>query len=219
MVIIGAGGFAREVHDVVEAMNEARTSGPELEVLGYLADGHADEDLIAARGSGLLGPTALLGDLARDVRYVLAIGNGAARRRLDAWATQLDRRPVTLVHPTAALGRHQVDLGPGTVVCAAACVTTNVRIGRHVHLNLGVTVGHDSVLGDYVTVSPNASISGNVVLEDGVSLGTGCTVIERRRVGARTIVGAGAAVVRDLPSDVTAVGVPAVCRPPAADRD
>lgn len=216
MVIIGAGGFGREVHDVVEAMDAAGSADSTHELLGYLADGHADEELIAARGSRLLGATSLLETLPADVRYVIAIGSGAARRRIDAWATGLGRHPVTLVHPTATLGRHQVELGPGTIVCAGACVTTNVRTGRHVHLNLGVTVGHDTVLGDYVTASPNASISGNVVLDDEVNLGTGCSIIERRRVGARTVVGAGAAVVRDLPADVTAVGVPAV--PRAAGR-
>lgn len=212
MVIIGAGGFAREVHDVVEAVDAASPTGPVHEVLGYVADGHADEDLLRARGGRLLGPTSVLEALPTDVRYVIAIGRGDARRRIDAWASGLGRQPVTLVHPNATVGRHQVVLGPGTVVCAGACLTTNVRTGRHVHLNLGVTVGHDTVLGDYVTASPNASISGNVVLEDEVNLGTGCSVIERRRIGARTVVGAGAAVIRDLPADVTAVGVPAVPR-------
>lgn len=218
MVIIGAGGFGREVHDVVEAMNAAGSADSVHEVLGYLADGHADEDLLLARGSRLLGPTSLLETLPNDVHYVIAIGSGAARRRIDAWASRMGRQPVTLVHPNATVGRHQVVLGQGTVVCAGACLTTNIRTGRHVHLNLGVTVGHDTALGDYVTASPNASISGNVVLEDEVSLGTGCSVIERRRIGARTVVGAGAAVVRDLPPDVIAVGVPAVPRPPAGRR-
>jgi acetyltransferase-like isoleucine patch superfamily enzyme len=116
---------------------------------------------------------------------------------------------MALVHPRAVLGRHRVTLGPGSIVCASAVVTTNVHLGRHVQLHNAVTVGHDAVLGDYVTVSPNASVSGNSVLEDEVTMGAGAVVIERRRIGARTTVGAGAAVVRDLPADVTAVGVPA----------
>jgi acetyltransferase-like isoleucine patch superfamily enzyme len=86
----------------------------------------------------------------------------------------------------------------------------NVRLGRHVILNLAVTIGHDAVLGDYVTVNPNVSISGNTVLEDEVTMGTGATIIQGRRIGARTPRSALApTVVRDLTADVTAVGVPA----------
>ncbi|RBY94985.1 hypothetical protein DQ244_03085 [Blastococcus sp. TBT05-19] len=206
MVVIGAGGFGREVHDVIEAIND---TAPRLECVGFLADGRADVELVEDRGVPFLGPVAGLADMPADVRYVIAIGNGAARRRIDGWATELGREAIPLVHPSAVLGRHRVVLGPGSIVCASAVVTTNVRLGRHVHLNLGVTVGHDAVLGDYVTANPNVSVSGNAVLEDEVTMGTGATVIEGRRIGARTTVGAGAAVVRDLPADVVAVGVPA----------
>lgn len=211
LVVIGAGGFGREVHDLVEAVNEERTGTgqPLLECVGFLADGHADVELVEERGVPFLGPVAGLTSLPADVGHVIAIGSGAARRRIDAWATAEGREALSLVHPSAVLGRHRVTLGPGAIVCATAVITTNVRLGRHVHLNLGVTVGHDAVLGDYVTVNPNVSISGNAVLEDEVSMGTCSAVIEGRRIGARTAVGAGAVVVRDLPADVTAVGVPA----------
>ncbi|TFV52575.1 acetyltransferase [Blastococcus sp. TF02A-35] len=211
MVVIGAGGFGREVHDVIEAINDARaaTGDPQLECVGFLADGHADVELVEERGVPFLGAVAGLTSLPADVRHVIAIGSGAARRRIDEWARAEGRETTTLVHPSAVLGRHRVALGPGSIVCASAVVTTNVRLGRHVHLNLAATVGHDAVLGDYVTVNPNVSVSGNAVLEDEVTMGTGSTVIEGRRVGARTTVGAGAAVVRDLPAGVTAVGVPA----------
>ena len=212
LVIIGAGGFGREVHDVVEAINEDRaaTASPSIECVGFLADGHADVELVEERGVPFLGPVTGLTSLAADVRYVIGIGNGAARRRIDEWATAEGREAMSsLVHPRTALGRHRVTLGPGSVICASSVLTTSVRLGRHVHLNMAVTIGHDAVLGDYVTVNPHASISGNTVLEDEVTMGAGSVIIEGRRIGARTTVGAGAVVVRDLPGGVTAVGMPA----------
>jgi sugar O-acyltransferase (sialic acid O-acetyltransferase NeuD family) len=211
LVIIGAGGLGREVHDIVEAVNDARagTDRPQLECVGFLADGHADVELVEERGVPFLGPVAGLTSLPADVRYLIAIGNGPARRRIDEWATAEGREPTTLVHPRAVLGRHRVTLGPGSIVCAGAVVTTNVRLGRHVVVNLSVTIGHDATLADYVTLNPHVSVAGNTVLEQEVTMGSAATVIERRRIGARTVVGAGAAVVRDLPADVTAVGVPA----------
>lgn len=210
VAIIGAGGFGREVHDVIEAVNDAGGQDGQLfEPVGFLDDGPADETLIAERGLRLLGGVEKLDQLAVDVQYIIAIGSGEVRRKIDTWARSAGRLSPVLVHPAATLGKHLVSLGPGVVICAGAAVTTNVRLGRHVHLNLGVTVGHDAVLQDYVTVNPNASISGNVLLEQSVNLGTCSCVIQGKRVGARTTVGAGAVVARDLPSDVTAVGIPA----------
>jgi len=211
LVIVGAGGFGREVHDVVEAINanSATTGQPLIEMLGFVDDGEPDEELIDDRGVPLLGSVDKLAALPSEVQYVIGIGNGSVRRRIAEWANGLERTAASLVHPTAILGRHGISVGVGSVICANVAVTTNVRIGQHVHLNLAATVGHDAVLGDFVTVYPNVSVSGAVVLEDEVTLGTGSVLIEQRRVGARTTVGAGAAVVRDLPTDVTAVGVPA----------
>ncbi|MGY1696305.1 acetyltransferase [Geodermatophilus sp. SYSU D00814] len=211
LIIVGAGGFGREVHDVVEAIEDQRLrqGAQPYEVLGFVDDGSPDEELIDDRGVPFLGGVSALASLPDDVQYVIGIGDGATRRRIDEWATGLGRTPATLVHPSAVIGRHRVTIGPGSIICAQVVITTNVVLGRHVHLNLGVTVGHEAILGDYVTANPNASVSGEVRLGSEVNLGTGSSVIQGRCIGARTVVGAGAAVVRDLPNDVTAVGVPA----------
>ena len=110
-------------------------------------------------------------------RYVIGIGDPAARRRIDEHASALGLEPATLVHPSSTVGSDVV-LGPGTILTAGVRVTTNVRTGRHVHLNLNSTVTHDCVLEDYVTVSPGANISGNVVLHEGATIGTGAAVIQ-----------------------------------------
>ena len=84
-----------------------------------------------------------------------------------------------------------------------------VRIGAHVILNVNASVSHDAVIGDFVNLNPGAIVAGNTRLGDGCYIGAGATVIDRISIGEWTIVGAGAAVVRDLPAQVTAVGVPA----------
>jgi sugar O-acyltransferase (sialic acid O-acetyltransferase NeuD family) len=211
LVIVGAGGFGREVLDVVEAINEhySTTGFAPWDVLGFVDDGSPDQELIDDRGVPFLGPVEKLAAMPPETQYVIGIGSGPVRRRIDESASESGRTAATLVHPTTVIGRHRITIGAGSVICANVAITTNVALGRHVHLNLGVTVGHDAVLGDYVTANPNVSISGGVTLEDEVNMGTGSIVIPGRRIGARTIIGAGATVVGDLPCDVTAVGVPA----------
>lgn len=208
LVIIGAGGFGREVLDVIDAINfEWSTTGEtKYDVLGFLDDGIPDSRLLAPYGVHHLGPVAMLDDMPIDVGYVIGIGSPQVRRKLDE--QHAGRECPVLVHPSATMGR-AVELGPGSVVCAGVRLTNNIRVGRHVHLNLNSTVGHDARLGDYVTVSPLVAISGYVTLEDEVMVGTGVTLNPGLSVGAGAVIGSGAAALRDVGPGVTAVGVPA----------
>ncbi len=203
LVVVGGGGHGREAVDVVEAINR---HCPTFELVGVIDDDGDVHGLLARRGIPVIGATDALADTEAD--YVIGLGSPEGRRKVDALATAVGVRPATLVHPTAVLGS-DLRIGPGFLAAAHAQVTTNVTLGRHVHLNIGATVSHDCVLGDYVTLSPGAHVSGNVTLGDGVTLGVGAVVRQGIAIGAGTFVGAGAVVVDDLPPDVTAVGVPA----------
>ncbi len=210
IVVVGGGGFGREVMDVIDAINfhasRSEAAAAAFEVVGVVADPEPDLTLLEPYGVRYLGGVSRLAELPSDVGYVIGIGNGAARAAIDA--DQRRRFCPVLVHPSVTMGR-ATRLGPGTVVCAGVRLTNHVTTGRHVHLNLNVTVGHDAVLGDYVTVSPLAAISGNVTLGDQVTVGTGAALREKLTVAAGSTIGAGAAVVRNVAAGVTVVGVPA----------
>jgi sugar O-acyltransferase (sialic acid O-acetyltransferase NeuD family) len=203
LVIIGAGGHGREVLDVVDAIN---TVEPTFNVIGFLADRDGVHEPLTRRPVRILGPTSLLETL--DADYIVAIGNPTARAEIDQRCMSMGLSTPVLIHPAASVGS-DVHLGPGSVVMAGARITTNLVAGRSLQVNINATISHDARFGDYVTISPGCNISGNVGLGDSVYLGTGCVIIPGVRIGAKTIVGAGAVVTNDLPSDVTAVGVPA----------
>lgn len=204
VVIIGAGGHGREV---LQALRDSRSA----EFLGFLDDHEPDRDLLHRIDAQWLGPVSGLAELPVDVQYLIGIGSGQVRRRIDAWATELGYSPHTLVHSMASVGA-DVELSPGVVVFAFATVTTNIRLGRHVHVGRGAAVGHDSTLSDYVSVYPLAAVSGNVHLEAGVTVGTTASIRQGLRIGTDTMIGSAAAVVRDFPAGVVVVGVPAAVR-------
>jgi len=212
LVIVGGGGLGREALDIVEAIN---SKSPTWEFIGFVADGPADHELLAARGAPFLGDIAELepgGAIVREAeeipKYVIGIGSGAARRAIDIRLSLAGLEAAVLEHPSSSLGR-EVRLGPGTLVMAGARVTTNVRVGRHGVLNLNSTVGHDCQLGNYVTLSPGVNISGRVALEDGVTCGSGSVILPGVSVGHDAVVGAGAVVVKNCPPERTVVGIPA----------
>ena len=102
-----------------------------------------------------------------------------------------------------------VIIGEGSIVCAHTIITVNITIGKHVIVNLDCTIGHDAVLNDFVTVYPGVNISGNTDIGYASELGTGMQIIQGKKIGERSIVGAGAVVIRDIPEKCTAVGSPA----------
>ena len=203
-MIIGAGGFGRELLDIVEVIGSA-----EHRFIGFLDDGVRDQDLVSARSAVVLGPVATLAEI--DAEYLIGISNPGVRRQIDNFARSLGRIAPVVIHPAATIGS-LVRLGPGTVVCAHASLTSNITVGRHCQINPQSTIGHDAVLEDFVTILPGCNISGNVYLEAGSTMGTNSSVIQGRRIGARATIGAGAVVVRDIPPGVTAAGVPARIR-------
>lgn len=136
---------------------------------------------------------------------ILAIGDNRARARL-AGALALPWHVA--VHPTAYV-HATASLGPGTVVFAGAIVQPGAVIGAHAIINTAASIDHDCRLGDFVHVAPGVHLSGAVALDDGVLIGVGACAKPGARVGAWSVIGAGAAVVSAIPAEVTAVGVPA----------
>jgi sugar O-acyltransferase (sialic acid O-acetyltransferase NeuD family) len=206
LVIIGAGGHGRELLDLVEAVSAAPGRPSRYRFLGYLDDGPPDLDLLARRGANLLGGLRELAQL--DADYLIGVTGAPGRARVDGIASAAGRRPATLVHPTASVGG-DVRLGPGTVVCALACLTTNVRTGRHVIVNVGASVGHDCQVDDYAVLAAGARLSGGVSVGAGAWIDTSASVVEARTVGAGSVVCAGSAVLDDVPPGLVVSGVPA----------
>lgn len=90
-----------------------------------------------------------------------------------------------------------------------ARISTNVTLGSFVFMNTGSKVCHDGKLGNYVTLSPDVTLAGNVVVGDNTEIGMGANVIQGITIGTNTVIGAGSVVVRDVEDHCKAAGVPA----------
>ena len=205
LVLVGCGGFGREVLEIVGAINRAADT---WRVIGALDDQPREVDMVLLRDRSIehLGGAALLAELPATTYAVLAIGTPAVRR--DISAQHADRPWATLVHPAATLGR-DVTVGAGTVIAPGARLSTHIDVGAHVQIDQNATVGHDTRLGDFCRLNPQACISGNVDIGTGAYIGANATVLQGLSVGQDSIVGAGSVVVRDAPAHLTVKGVPA----------
>jgi sugar O-acyltransferase (sialic acid O-acetyltransferase NeuD family) len=205
LLILGTGGSAYDLLDVVEAINEAR---PTWEPVGFLDDTRP----VGARHLDL----EILGSL-RDAKrfvdcsFVNVIGSEKSFRGLPEILGSTGLAPerfATLVHPAASVSS-RARLGHGVVVNPGVVIGGGVSIGNHVMLCPGCIVGHESSIGDYSILAPGAVISGLVEVEPICYVGAKAAVRQRLKIGRGSLIGLGAVVVRSLPPASCAVGNPA----------
>jgi sugar O-acyltransferase (sialic acid O-acetyltransferase NeuD family) len=205
LVIVGAGGFGREVSLLVEEINQA--AGERWRFLGFIDEYQALWGK-ALRGYHVLGGWEALAELPQDVKVICVVGEPTLKRKLVEKALAMGRDFATLIHPEVKLAV-DVEVGRGVLINKGCLLTTNISIGEHVSINPGCGLGHDAVIGAFTTLMWRVNISGNVKIGEGCLLGTGATVLQGLNVGAGSIVGAGAVVTKDIPKSCTAVGIPA----------
>lgn len=198
LVIVGDGGFAREVEWLVARINQVNST---WNLLGFI-----DKDENKPK---VIGNDDYIVNNKNELYVSIAIGDPKIRRKLyNIYKSNSRIKFANLIDPSVLLSE-QIKLGEGNIICAGTILTVDISIGCCNLINLDCTVGHDVVIQDFVTVNPSVNISGNVVLASGSFIGTGTQIIQGVAIGNDTVVGAGAVVNHDLPSDCTAVGVPA----------
>lgn len=200
MVIVGAGGHAKVAIELFKS-------------LGTTIVGLTDADTTPRNvlGVAVLGDDALLqGLFEQGVRNAfVALGDNKRRLDIGLRLQALGFNLMTVVSPHAAVSP-SARLGAGVAVMAGAIINAEAEVGDLVIVNSGAVVEHDVVLGRACHIGPGAVLAGQVRVGEGALLGAGASVAPDRQVGANSIIGAGGCVVRDIPADVVAVGVPAL---------
>ena len=179
---------------------------PKWDIVVFFDDGYEKGELFNDLPN--LGNAEDLNEWKTPISLAVSIGSPVIKKKvLDKIHNPLVDYP-TLIHPLAWVGDSEfVEIGKGCIICAGTLITTNIKMEDFVILNLGCTVGHDTVIGDCAAFMPSVNISGEVNIVKGVYVGTGAKIINQLEIGDYTTVGAGAVVCKTLPGHCTAVGV------------
>ncbi|WP_248961931.1 acetyltransferase [Sphaerisporangium perillae] len=215
LLIIGAGGFARETAQLVHAINDV---SPTWDLLGHLDDDPAKHGTLVD-GVPVLGGSGEAVER-EEAQVVVCTGSPrdyGSRARIVARLGLPSERYATLVHPSASVSRSS-SIGPGSVVLAQVALTAAVTVGAHVSVMPHVTLTHDDVIGDFATLAAGARLAGGVHVEPGAYVGSGALVRETLTIGSSALVGMGSVVTRDIPPREVWAGVPArFIRPSTVD--
>lgn len=188
--LFGASGHAKVIKDIIESQGDSVGSlyddAPHCKEIGgapvYKAsDTHIEFPLIISIGSNKI--RKLISE-----RYIGEYAKGIA--------------PSAIISDSAHIEE-------GTVVMQQAIIQADAKIGKHCIINTGASVDHECVIKDFVHISPNATLCGNVYVGEGAWIGAGATVIPGISIGDWAIIGAGSVVISDIPANSVVAGIPA----------
>ncbi len=203
LLIIGAGGFGREV---LHWALDVRPQNRDWEVSGFLDADPAVLDAYNCRLPILADP--LHYSPQEDDCFICAIGHPSTKLKVCRSLKERGAHFITLIHPTAIHGRRCV-LGEGCIFCPGSIITVDVTIGDFVTVNAHSTIGHNAVVGQGCTLSGHVDVTGYASLGEGVFLGSHAVVLPGATVGDYAVVGAGSVVLKKVKAGATVMGVPA----------
>ncbi len=201
LVIIGAGGFGRETALMVDQMQS-------WNLLGFYDDGMKPGIKVANRE--VLGNIKALNEVTNKLAVVIAIADPSARQRVAGALTNKELSFPILQHPSALMGQPTNQMGKGCIVTAGVILTTEIWLGDFVIVNLATTIGHDAHIGDFSSIMPQCSISGNVKIGKRCIIGSGSRILQGLALGDDSIVGAGAVVTKSFGDHSKVMGIPAI---------
>lgn len=198
LLIIGAGGHGRVVAEIAKKTNKWKN-------IHFLDD---NENITKNSRVEIIDTIDNFNDYIDDYDMFVAMGNNAKRKEI---LTELEKKEASIpiiLHPRSIIGE-EVNIGRGTVVMPGVVISSFARVGKGCIINTGTTIDHDSIIEDYVHLSPGVNIAGTVTVGAESWLGIGSVVINNITITPKCIIGAGAVVIKDLLESGTYIGVPA----------
>lgn len=193
MIILGKGGHAESLADIVERENK-------YEITGYVVNDNvqrsgdekypvlgSDHDLEQIFKSGI--KYAALG-----IGY---LGKSDLRERLWTKLKSIGYTIPVICDPSAVLAGN-IELGEGTMVGKGAIVNANASVGKMCIINTGAIIEHDCIVEEFSHISVGSVLCGGVQVGKASFVGANATVIQGKRIGNRCIVGAGMVVRKDV---------------------
>jgi sugar O-acyltransferase (sialic acid O-acetyltransferase NeuD family) len=204
IIIIGSGGHAKVIIDIVKAANLHQLIGlidpfrkPGEATLGLPVLG-CEEDL------------PLLVSEHQIDGIIIGIGDNFLRAEISSRVSKIlpGMQFIKAIHPDASIGI-DVEIGDGTVIMAGARINPCCRIGRFCILNTNSSLDHDSTMENYSSLAPQSSTGGNCRIGTCAAVSIGAAISHGITIGEHTVIGAGATVIRDVAPYRVAFGVPA----------
>lgn len=203
LVVWGASGHAKVIADIIQLNGD-------FQIVGYLDDVNSNCHGQTFYGYPILGGKEQLDKLLESgiEHIIIGVGNCHARYTLSKLVHSRGFKFTNAIHPRSIIAR-DVCIGEGSVTVAGAVVNPGSKLGKHVIVNTCASVGHDCTIQDAVHIAPGVRVGGHSTIGEKSWIGIGSALRDHVTIGKNCIIGAGTVVIKDIPDNVLAYGVPA----------
>lgn len=141
--------------------------------------------------------------------FFIAIGDNITRNKIYDQLAQKNLIPVNAIHPASVIDASATIVAHGVMIAAGVIINPLASIGKAAICNTGCIIEHEVVVGDFAHIGPGAVLCGNVKIGNGTFVGANAVIKQGITIGKNAMIGAGAVVVKNVPDNITVIGVPA----------
>ena len=203
IVIIGSGGFAKEVAFLIDEVNKEQNI---WDLLGYV-----DSEIGKKNGKySIFQNDEWLQQTNEKINVVFGIGSPLLIKSLSSlFIKNKNLSFPNVIHPNVIADWDRIKIGRGNVICASNTFTTDIQIGSFNVFNLDCTIGHDSLINNYNVINPSVNISGGVKIGNNNLIGTSATILQYLSIDNDITIGANSLVNKSIEEKGVYVGTPA----------
>jgi sugar O-acyltransferase (sialic acid O-acetyltransferase NeuD family) len=204
MLIVGAGGFAKQILPIIERLGLVNT-------VVFYDDYSNDKTSLISRNFRVLRSEKELAEYFKlgDLRFVNAVGGPLNRFTIHQKFSNFGAEPISLIDPTSSISSFEVTIETGCCILQNVVIEPSSTIGKGCLINLNSLITHDVSIGEFTEISPGVTLLGASKIGKSVFIGSGAIVLPKVEIGDNCVIGAGAVVNRSIPSGHRVVGVPA----------
>lgn len=204
LIIVGAGGFGREVYSYLKQDSK---NNIEWTIKGFIDDVKFSNYNDNHSNYRILN-TIMDYEIETNDIFVIAITDPSGKELVVKKLEEKNADFFTYVSDRAFIGEN-VSIGNGAVISPNVILTCDIKIGDFVTFNCNSTVGHDAIIGDYTTINSFCSITGNSKVDKYVFFGSHSFTLPSSTIGERAVIGAGSLVLRRVMANTSVMGTPA----------
>lgn len=201
MIIIGAGGHAKEVFEILQILKH-----PTYNKISFFDDINTERNTIY--GLNILHK---LNEISKDDKLALSVGGTYVRKTLyDKFLkANFKRNWINIIASNASVSHTDVHIEQAVNIMQFVMISPSVKIGKGTLINAGSKIHHDVLIGNFCEICPMVIIAGSCQIGNQVFIGTGASILPNIKIGHGATIGAGAVVTKNVPIGATVVGIPA----------
>ncbi len=191
IIIIGTGGHACSILDLVESSNE-------FKVLGFICNKKKKGTYYL--GYKILGNDKYLNKF-KKIKPLIVLGF-SLYKNLELYEKKFLKFKKqgfffpTIVSPLAYISK-RAKLGEGTIIFHGAIINSNCEINKGVTVNSKTLIEHDSIIQSFSHISTGCVLNGNTKINKKIFIGSGTVIRENVHIKKKKFIKMGSVITKN----------------------